>query len=69
MKWGNHEYRKEEVEKWVAGYTYKSLNLSMKTYCGLRFESEDGLWGIQPEYLTTSSYLSTAMDVYGTQPF
>jgi hypothetical protein len=37
--------------------TYKFLNLSMKTYCGLRFESGDGLYGIQPEYLTTSSYL------------
>jgi len=24
VKWGNHEYRKEEVEKWVAGYIYKS---------------------------------------------
>jgi hypothetical protein len=24
-------------------FTYKSLNLSMKTYCGLRFESGDGL--------------------------
>jgi hypothetical protein len=38
-------------------FTYKSLNLSMKTYCGLPFESGDGLYGIQPEYLTTSSYL------------
>ena len=27
----------------VRTYTYKSLNLFMKTYCGLRFESGDGL--------------------------
>ena len=37
--------------------TYKSLNLSMKTYCGLPFESGDGLYGNQPEHLTSSSHL------------
>jgi hypothetical protein len=50
-------YYKEELRKEGANNTYKSLNLSMKTYCGSPFESRDGLYGIQPEYLTTSFYL------------
>jgi hypothetical protein len=51
------EYEKTELKIQIAEFTYKSFNLSMKTYCGLPFESGDGLYGIQPEYLTTSSYL------------
>jgi len=42
----NHKFRKEELRKEGANNTYESLNLSMKTYCGLPFESGDGLYGI-----------------------